>query len=150
MFLFAPPHVHARGHPTMPAVSLWSGFRVRKAPASIDFSDLYSFLAHPHRYSPHSVTVTCKGTRGVTEAVCSGWISTPEIDQPFSTVPAIIAASASLLVDPVPPDQAGVSRDCVQLCIWIKGHFHLVSSKDYILYSTSLATKQRSVKGRAW
>lgn len=154
MFLLAPSHVHAWGYPMKPAAGLWSEFMLRKAPASIDFSDLFSFLAHPHRwarrYSPHSVAVTCKDTCGVTEAVCSGWITTPEIDQPFCTVSVIVTASPVLLVYPLPLDQTNVGRDCVELYIWIKGHFHLMSSKDYVLYSTSVVTKQRGIKGRGW
>lgn len=154
MFLFAPSHMHAWGYPMMPAVSLWSEFMLRKAPASIDFSDLFSFPAHPHhwahRYSPHSVTVTCKDTCGVTKAVCSGWITTPEIDQPFCTISAIVAVSLVLLVYPVLLDQTNVGRDCVEWCIWIKGHFHFMSSKDYMLYFTSEVIKQRGRKGRGW
>lgn len=152
MFLFAPFHVHARGKPMIPAVSLWSEFMLRKAPAFIDFSDLFSFLAHPHRwaqhYPPHSVTVTCKDTCGVTEAVCSGWITPPEIDQPSCAVSVIVTVSPLLLVSPLPPDQTSVGRDGLEWCVWIKGHFHLMSSKNYMLYFMSVVAKPTGIKGR--
>lgn len=79
-------HAHTWHHP-MCAAGLWSESMLRKAPASIDFSDLFSFLAHPHHwvhcYFLHSVIVTCKDTCGVPDVVCSRQITSPEIDQPF-------------------------------------------------------------------
>lgn len=103
---------------------------------------------HPH---PRSVTVTCKDTCGVTEAVCCGWITAPEIDQPFCTVYACFTApfcqfSLSHWIRPT----VGGRENCGELCILIKGHFLLMSSKDYMLYSRSVVTKQRGIKGKGW
>lgn len=80
-------HTHSWGGPMMYGVGLWSESMVRKAPASIDFSDLFSFLAHSHHWAHrcflHSFIVACEDTCGVADVGCSREITSPEIDQPF-------------------------------------------------------------------
>lgn len=87
-FLLSLPYTNTHSiHPMTCAAGLWSESMLRKATAAIDCSDLFLFLAHPHnrvrRYFLYSVVVTCKGTCGVAEVVCSGQITSSEIDQPF-------------------------------------------------------------------
>lgn len=142
-------HTHAWGLPMMCAAGLWSESMLRKASASIDFSDLFSFLAHPHhwvhRYFLHSVMVTCKDTCGVADVVCSRWITSPEIDQPFCIslprhpcIPiyllyvshCLTVSHCGLFLLSNKMDYTNAGWDCVELWICIKGHCHLMSSKD--------------------
>lgn len=142
-------HKHTWGHPMICAARLWSESMLRKAPTSIDCSDLFSFLAHPHhcvhRYFLHSVMVTCKDTCGVADIVCSRQIISPEIDQPFCISlphhPFIIpiyllylshclTVSHSVFLLSNKMDYTNPGWDCVELWICIKGHNRLMSSKD--------------------
>lgn len=142
-------YTHTWGCPMMRAVGLWSESMLRKAAASIDCSDLFSFLAYPHhwvhRYFLHSVMVTCKDTCGVADVVCSRQITSPEIDQPFCiSLPPIIpfipiyllylshclTVSHSVFLLSNKMDYNNPGWDCVELWICIKGHNRLMSSKD--------------------
>ncbi len=142
-------HTHTWGRPMMCTAGLWSESMLRKAPASIDFSDLFSFLAHPHhwvhRYFLQGVMVTCEITCGVADVVCSRQITSPEIDQPFCIsllhhpfIPiylmylshCLTVSHSGLFSLSNKMDYSNAGWDCVELWICIKGHDHLMSSRD--------------------